>query len=143
MSLLEVLLAIGVSAGILVAVTHYYLSTTLSLSVTQSITQIQNDVDASYQWLQANHQADFQGDGTTSTPISLEALQAAGLLPTNAQVNPWGGRVSLGPAPSQPNFLQISSEQIPTAACIQLSARMQNIAQSAQCVGSHQFIGIF
>lgn len=145
-SLLEMLLVISIVATVLVGTTRYLFSTALTLSVNQTIDQLQQGVGASYAWLRAAHQADFQGPDkeTGTTAISIDKLKQAGLVATAAGQNYWGGAVHILPA-QNPNQVEIELDQIPDAACLQLAGRMKNVdaPESPGCVSHNQYIGIF
>lgn len=145
-SLLEMLLVISIMAAVIVSTTRYLFSTTLTLSVNQTIDQLQQSVEASYAWLRTAHQADFQGPDkeTGTTAISLDKLKQAGLVAATAGQNYWGGAVHILPS-TNPAQVEIELDQIPESACLQLAGRMKNIdaPESPGCVGHNQYIGIF
>ncbi len=87
LSLLEVIFSLTIIAVILAVVVHYFYDNQLNLQVSKAATQIQQLASVSYEWQTAQSQKDFSG-------ISIDALQAAGLLEKNSDytgLDPWGG----------------------------------------------------
>ncbi len=146
MSLLEILLAISIGASLTVIATRYFISTTQSLRVTQTIDQVKHFVDGSYQWLQAQHQADFLGPDKQqkTTAISVAKLSQAGLIVDSQPKDVWGGDFTIGPA-TDPQYVEVAFDHLPAAACANLDAELHNFVKpgSPGCFDHHRYVGDF
>ena len=137
-SLLEVLFSLAIICTILTIVANYYFSQNKRyMEVSKAATQIHQLANVSYEWQTAQAQADFRG-------ISLNALQAAGLLPKSdsySQVNPWGGAIRVSAA-NDSQYVAITLLKVPSDACANLRSRMANSAHTQYCAGGIYYISM-
>ncbi|OGT64933.1 MAG: hypothetical protein A3J38_05120 [Gammaproteobacteria bacterium RIFCSPHIGHO2_12_FULL_45_9] len=110
LSLIEVLLALTVSAMVIVMSTRYFWTANQAANITQATSQIQRITNASYQWLDANRQSDF-------ADITLTALVSANLISANDQTNPWGGTITASVGQSDPTHVRITLASVPQTQC--------------------------
>ena len=145
-SLLEILLCIAIMASIGMMAVRYFMITSQNAKVTHAITQIKTLTKASYEWLQAQRQADFKGYGNTG--ITLQKLIDAGLITKAVERrNPWGGLITVQPA-RDASYVRITLYGLPRLACLHLSRQLKSINHSTaknQCPAQHsnRFEGAF
>ena len=125
-TLLETILAIVVSGLMVVLAVRYYDAAHLNTEVTQASSQMNKIIQVSYEWLQGQRQADFEG---SDNAIDIDKLVDAGLLTENDETDPWGGTITVAPG-DDPNYVSITLPSTPEKACRSLSSQMENVAQN-------------
>lgn len=142
LSLLEVIFSLTIIAVILAVVVHYFYDNQLNLQVSKAATQIQQLASVSYEWQTAQSQKDFSG-------ISIDALQAAGLLEKNSDytgLDPWGGHFVVSADADNPHYVQIALPSIPESACNNLREKMKNLAHAQasdiDCSQNNYFVSL-
>lgn len=139
LSLLEIIFSLSVITVILtIIVNYFYTQNKHYVTITKAATQIQYLADMSYEWQTSRGENNFQG-------ISETALQEAGLVSANdqyAQINPWGGHITISEDSDDSRYVLITLNGIPENACHNLRNRMNSIAHhqssDADCaIGSY------
>ncbi len=134
-SLLEVLLTLTIMALITMMSVRYFNQAIVSREVEQAVLQIQQLTQVSYEWLEAQKQADFSSQNGGQM-ISLQTLETAGFLNNRLMQDPWGGAVQIE-AGADPSYVHIVLTQVPQKACRNLNRQLQtmNHAPTSQCDG--------
>ncbi len=126
-SLLECLLSIVIIASISMMAVRYYIVTTRDMRVSHAISQIKRITSASYEWLQAQNQANFSADDGGQA-ITLQQLVDDQLIKTqNDTVAPWGGPIAVAPADDNPAYVKITLNAVPQLACRNLTQQLKYI----------------
>ncbi len=130
-SLLEILLIIMITAGMLILATRYFSTARRNTDVLHAVNQVKRLDKASYQWLSAQRQADFSCPESSDncTPISLTALINAGLIEDtdNNKKDPWGGDINLAPG-TNTKHLRITLKKVTESDCLNLRAQLTMVA---------------
>ena len=128
--LLELMLSLGVIAVLLVMATIFFKPASQSQKVSEAISHIQAIDSAANRWSLTH--ANFNDvDSHFNVFINF------GLLPAyfaDDYINPWGGNITVDKA--QDILLQIKMDQIPAAACKDLTFKLQSLLcedQTATC----------
>ncbi|PHQ79190.1 MAG: hypothetical protein COB66_07395 [Coxiella sp. (in: Bacteria)] len=125
-SLLEVVLALAVIASITMMAVRYYIITLRDTRVSHAISQVKRLTKGSYDWLQAQHQADFS-DAAGGQSITLQKLVTDQLIEDKIDtINPWGGTIDISPG-SDSDYVQISLDNLPQPACRNLTQQLHYI----------------
>jgi Tfp pilus assembly protein PilV len=126
-SLLECLLSIVIIASISMMAVRYYVVTTRDMRVSHAISQVKRITNASYEWLQAQKQADFSGaDG--GEVITIQQLVDDQLLKDeNDTIAPWGGMINVAPGNDNASFVKITLTDVPQLACRNLTQQLNYI----------------
>ena len=125
-SLLEVLLSLVIIATITTMSVRYFTVTNRSMRVSTSIKEIKHLTNLSYEWLQAQRQADFSGN-PNGTAISMQVLADTKLIENleHEKYNPWGGDITIEPG-SNPSYVKITLTQIPQKDCRSIVRQLKN-----------------
>jgi Tfp pilus assembly protein PilE len=114
--LLELMLAIAVSAMIIILSTLYYQSTAQSQNIALANNVFRDVYKATARYFQQNKPKD----------IDSKTLIKAGLLSNRYETNPWGGTIKITiPEAVNGFFVTISMDKIPTSACTQLGEQLK------------------
>lgn len=146
-SLIECLLSLAVIASISLMAVRYYMITTRDMRVSSAISQVKRLTNASYEWLQAQKQADFSGEGG-GTAISLNELTRDQLVdPKVDTLNPWGGSITVA-AGSDASYVKISLQNLPPLACKNLTQQLRymnrdNSGNACASKKNNTFTGVF
>ena len=89
--LLEIVLALAVTATILMVGFHYYLRAQVRSQLLQATAQIKRITEAGYAWRTATRQSIATLGGNNR----MMDLVSAGMLVSSDQATPWGGHVTL------------------------------------------------
>lgn len=146
-SLLEILLALVVIASISMMAVRYFIITSRDAKVSQAIRQVKMLTHASYAWLDAQKQSDFDdSDGGTAISIS-ELLDAQLIESPHDTTDPWGGEIEVT-AGDDPSYVKIEMSSIPSEDCKNLTQQLKYINHSGQSIScdsddNNTFIGEF
>lgn len=114
--LLELMLAIAVSAMIIILSTLYYQSTSQSQNIALASNVFRDVYKATFRYFQQNKPKD----------IDSKALVKAGLLSNRYEVNPWGGSINITiPKAANGFFITISMDKLPKSACTELGKQLK------------------
>lgn len=146
-SLLEILLALVVIASISMMAVRYFIITSRDAKVAQAIRQVKILTHASYAWLDAQKQTNFN-DNDSGTTISVSELLDAQLIESpHDTTDPWGGQIEVTPG-DQPSYVKIEMSGIPGDDCKNLTQQLKYINHSQQSMScdsddNNLFIGEF
>src|SRR3990167_3395268 len=149
LTLIEIILVIAVSVGIIITATRYYISTRLNANVESAIAQTKETVQLSYEWLNQQPQANFAGNGPTQTTISNQQLINSNFVTQKQLQCPWpNSNLTVSPDPQDASHLRIAYANIPTSACLNLTHRLENVVYNQQqssptACQQHQYYGVF
>jgi type II secretory pathway pseudopilin PulG len=155
-SLAEALLVVVIGATIIAMTIRLLTQNTFTSKIAQVDATIQTLTNASYTWLQAQNQLDFNGGAACASSgganeINMQKLYDAGLITFNCpttgvcSVNPWGGTVRVEhysnpytPSTCDSQYVMITYTNVPLLACRSLVNRMALLSykdqtQAAQC----------
>lgn len=147
-SLLELLLAVFVAAGIIFAVVRYFNIARENSRVAQATQMINIVIRASYDWLEGK--SNFNDLGSNG----IQTLVNSNFLPptfSSATANPWRGTIQVRAA-SNNQQIQLTLTNVPYTSCVQLSEQLkQQAAQNSAnnpdiepcSTSSNQFVGVF
>jgi len=134
-SLLEVLLSIMVGALIIFIAVRLYVSAHESVKINKFLTNVNNIVDASYQW--------YQGQPTGFANINAQMLEDAGYIDASSFDNPWdSSNIKIGPGDTN-DSLQITANMPDEATCNLISGHLSHAAQTEKCKKNNTYIGTF
>lgn len=126
MTSLEILLTLTVLASLIVVGIRYTIVSHRDLRLAQAVKQIQQITNASYQWLEGQHQIDFSGVPVGTTISTAQLLKHQGLYHKTALQNPWGGTIIIT-AGDDPSHVKITLNNIPIIACRTLNQQLSPI----------------
>jgi len=136
-SLLEVLLSIAVGAFIIVMVLRLYSTVHNDMKVNKFLTNVNNIVNASYQW--------YEGQSQGFTHISGDVLQSAGYIDAVTLDNPWGASITIAPSTPTGESVLIAAT-VPLKECTLIAEHLANAAsnKTTQCTTIQgSYTGIF
>jgi competence protein ComGC len=137
-SLLEILLVVAVASILIVLAVRYFTTTSSNLQVVQSVGKIDRVARASYEWLEIERRASFEGDEV----VSMQVLVKAGLLRNQDEINPWGGNIKVAPG-TDVKHVKISFENISTMTCHNLYQRLKAVAYKQDACSGGTYSGEF
>ena len=120
--LLELMLSLAIIAILLIMATRYYQSARTGQQVNDGISLVTAIVAGSESWVLG--QSNF-------TNLSITELKRQGLIPKEiaddgTSATPWHTKLDVGVDPTDPGKFQISFENIPSSACVNLQTKLQN-----------------
>ncbi len=126
-SLLEMLLVLAIGAAIIMMAVRYFSVTRRDLTVTHAIRQIQTLTKASYEWLQAQKQANFSNNNG-GEKIDLKDLITAELIENTDRdtKDPWNKTIIIAPG-NNPNNVKITLPNVPKKSCKNLARRLNGV----------------
>lgn len=136
-SLLEVVLSLVVISTIIVLAVRYFSIASEHTLIAKASQQVRLVSSASYDWLNAQPQADFSDSG--SNEISITKIVDAGLLNENSIVSPWSAQnICVEPAASDPSHITIEMAVNNQTACCylynSLKSAMYDTSSGCSCV---------